>query len=351
MKNGVNEGKSNTEMVTISRGEYEEFQAQRERITALEKQVEQLMEAIRLSRRKQFGSSSEKLGEEGYEQLSLLFNEAEAYCTASEKKELTTVAAHTRQKRSSRLEEILPEDVPVEVVEHRLPAEELVCPACGTEMREIGKEVRRSLVMIPAQVKIREDWYYTYACRRCQEEGIQTPIAKAERTPAVISGSYASAEAIAHIMVQKFVMGSPLYRQEQEWNRQGVKLSRQTMSNWILRAAEDWLGRRCMRNCTGNWWGGMCSTRMKRRCRYCGSRGNPPRARVICGCTGQAGTRNTRLCCMSTARTENRRMQRCFWRGLPGGCTRTGILATTVCRNGSVWWAAGLTPGGSLTRR
>ena len=78
MKNGVNEGKSNTEMVTISRAEYEKFQAQGERITALEKQVEQLMEAIRLSRRKQFGSSSEKLGEEGYEQLSLLFNEAEA---------------------------------------------------------------------------------------------------------------------------------------------------------------------------------------------------------------------------------------------------------------------------------
>lgn len=241
MKNGVNEGKSNTEMVTISRAEYEKFQAQGERITALEKQVEQLMEAIRLSRRKQFGTSSEKLGEEGYEQLSLLFNEAEAYCAVSEKREMTTVAAHTRQKRSSRLEEILPEDVPVEVVEHRLPAEELVCPACGTEMREIGKEVRRSLVMIPAQVKIREDWYYTYACRRCQEEGIQTPIAKAKRRPAVISGSYASAEAIAHIMVQKFVMGSPLYRQEQAWNRQGVKLSRQTMSNWILRAAEDWL--------------------------------------------------------------------------------------------------------------
>lgn len=61
-------------MVTISRGEYERFQAQGERITALEKQVGQLMEAIRLSRRKQFSPSSEKLGEEGYEQLSLLFN-------------------------------------------------------------------------------------------------------------------------------------------------------------------------------------------------------------------------------------------------------------------------------------
>ena len=57
----------------------------------------------------------------------------------------------------------------------------------------------------------------------------------------MISGSYASPEAIAHIMVQKFVMASPLYRQEQELNRSGIQLSRQTMSNWILRAADDWL--------------------------------------------------------------------------------------------------------------
>ena len=42
-------------------------------------------------------------------------------------------------------------------------------------------------------------------------------------------------------MTQKFVMGSPLYRQEQELRRQGISLSRQTMSNWILRAAEDYL--------------------------------------------------------------------------------------------------------------
>lgn len=42
-------------------------------------------------------------------------------------------------------------------------------------------------------------------------------------------------------MVQKFVMASPLYRQEQELNRSGIQLSRQTMSNWILRASDDWL--------------------------------------------------------------------------------------------------------------
>jgi hypothetical protein len=36
-------------------------------------------------------------------------------------------------------------------------------------------------------------------------------------------------------------MGTPLYRQEQEWNRNGIMLSRQTMSNWLIRATEDWL--------------------------------------------------------------------------------------------------------------
>jgi hypothetical protein len=36
-------------------------------------------------------------------------------------------------------------------------------------------------------------------------------------------------------------MGSPLYRQEQEFKRGGIMLSRQTMSNWLIRATEDWL--------------------------------------------------------------------------------------------------------------
>ena len=33
-------------------------------------------------------------------------------------------------------------------------------------------------------------------------------------------------------------MGSPLYRQEQEFRRQGLELSRQTMANWLLTSAE-----------------------------------------------------------------------------------------------------------------
>lgn len=54
-------------------------------------------------------------------------------------------------------------------------------------------------------------------------------------------GSFAAPGAVAHIMTQKFVMGVPIYRQEQELNRRGIRLSRQTMSNWVLKAAEAYL--------------------------------------------------------------------------------------------------------------
>ena len=117
----------------------------------------------------------------------------------------------------------------------------LICPAYGSTMTEIGKEVVRTLEIIPVRMVVKEHHYYTYACQRCNKEDVETPVVKAPREKNIIPGSFATPEAIAHIMVQKFVMGSPLYRQEQELNRQGIPLSRQTMSNWILRAAEDYL--------------------------------------------------------------------------------------------------------------
>lgn len=223
----------------VSRAEYDALKREN---AELNQKLDFLMGQLRLAKKKMFGASSEQAAEQLLGQLSFLFNEAEAWTPREEKaSEATAVAAHTRQKRSSDLDKVLPEGVTVEVVEHGIPEAERVCDACGTVMEQIGKEVRRTLVLRPATATIREDVYYTYACRKCSVEATETPILKTERIPPVISGSYASPEAIAHIMVQKFVMASPLYRQEQELNRSGIQLSRQTMSNWILRAADDWL--------------------------------------------------------------------------------------------------------------
>lgn len=132
----------------------------------------------------------------------------------------------------------MPENIKTVVVEHTLTAEEQVCNKCGSQLEVIGKEIKQYLKIKPAEVYIQQDVYYTYACKNCEKNDIETPIVKTPQESPVIKGSFASPEAIAHIMTQKFVMYSPLYRQEQELKRQGVELTRQTMSNWLLKASK-----------------------------------------------------------------------------------------------------------------
>ena len=211
---------SNPEMVTIPRTEYEEKNArlafQDERISRLESQIELLTEALRLARHKRFGASSEKTDESGMEQLSFLFNEAEVFSAAEkEEPEVTNVAGHKRHKKHTYTLDTIPEGIPTKQVEHRLKDEALVCPQCGDTMTEIGKEVVKTLEIVPAQYIVREDIYYAYACKSCGEnadEDCEAPVVKAPQEKNIIPGSFATPEAIANIMIQKFVMGSPLYR-------------------------------------------------------------------------------------------------------------------------------------------
>ena len=65
---------SNAEMVSITRAEYGE-------LLELREQNRWLMEQLRVIKSKQFGSKSEKSSEQVEEQLSLLFDEAEAWVT------------------------------------------------------------------------------------------------------------------------------------------------------------------------------------------------------------------------------------------------------------------------------
>lgn len=106
----------------------------------------------------------------------------------------------------------------MERIEHRLEAETLACPECGGKLAEIGKEVANKLKIIPAQVVVEHRVYYSYACRRCSRESIETPVVRAPRVKAFLPGSFATPETVAYIMTQKFVTGVLIYRQERELN-------------------------------------------------------------------------------------------------------------------------------------
>lgn len=193
---------SNTEMVTISRAEYEAMQV---RLSGLEEQLRSkteelaetllknqwLLENLKLTKKKLFGESSEQLDQMVIEKFGHLFNEAEGWDASSYEKE-TKVKSHTRKRRSGSIEDVIPDGTLTEVVEHRLPEKDRICHVCGTEMVEIGKEVHRSLQMKPAQFWVREDVYYTYACKDCERETGKAVVVSTPRKPSVLPGSYAS---------------------------------------------------------------------------------------------------------------------------------------------------------------
>jgi transposase len=220
----------------------QELLTKNETLTAENEQLRQriqwFMEQIKLSQKNRYGSSSEQT----FHDQESLFNEAEftADLSAPEPK-LTEVKAHTR-KRTRLTTDKLPEGLPVEIVEHELPDEERVCPECGGEMHKMGTEtIREDLKVIPAQMVIVKHVQAAYSCRCCEAESDHVPVIKAETPAPVISGGFAAPETVAHIATQKYMMASPLYRQEQEWRQNGILLSRQTMSNWLIKASENWL--------------------------------------------------------------------------------------------------------------
>ena len=158
-------------------------QEQAQVITSLTLQNEWLLEQLKLSKKKLFGRSSEQAEQLVMDQLGLIMNEAEAYIFGmnSAGKAPVTVKAYERKRQSGNVLDVVPEGTPAEVVEHRLPENERICSACGSEMVEIGKEVRRSLMMKPAEFWVREDVYYTYACKNCEQETGEANIVKAAK--------------------------------------------------------------------------------------------------------------------------------------------------------------------------
>lgn len=214
-----------------------ELKAKLEEKIELEIKVTHLEEQLRLLQLAKFGSSSEKTLPG---QLDL-FNEVEQESNPElPEPELESITYQRRRKKRGHREAML-ENLPVETIEYRLPAEEQVCSCCGGSMHEMSTEVRKELIYIPAELKVKKHVQYVYSCRQCEHEEIETPIKTAVMPKPAIPGSLASPSILSHIMTQKYVEGLPLYRQEKQFNRLGVNLSRQTFANWMIIGADRWL--------------------------------------------------------------------------------------------------------------
>ena len=212
-----------------------ELNLEKQQNAELNAKLEWLLEQFRLSQHKRFGSSSEKT----IDNQVYLFDEAESEYKPDAPEPTYEEITYKRKKEKGHREKML-KDLPVETIEYTLPEEEQICGVCGENLHIMSKQVRREITIIPAQVKVIEHVKFIYGCRNCEINDTAAFIKTAPMPNPAIPNSLASASAIAYVMCDKFVKGLPLYRQEQEWVRLGVSISRQTMANWMILCSDRW---------------------------------------------------------------------------------------------------------------
>lgn len=193
-----------------------------------------ILEQLKLSKRQKFGASAEAVAE-GYEQINL-FNEAEAERTAF-KPEPTVEEVVKKIKKKKKFIKDKYKNLEVEEIIHALPDEEKNCDICGSEMSFMRYDISHKIKIIPAKAILEVHKTEVYVCKECDKNGTGGSFKTAKPEPSLIEKSLATPSLVAYILNQKFCLGLPLYRQEQELRRMSIYLSRQTMANWVIAAA------------------------------------------------------------------------------------------------------------------
>lgn len=186
-----------------------------------------LEEQFRLAQQKQFGKSSE-----GFTGQGELFNEAEEIVDNAQEDKQDISYTRNKPKRKA-----LPKDLPREQIIHDIPEEEKHCDCCQSELHKIGEDTSEKLEFIPAQVKVIEHIRPKYACRQCEKTGTTNHIKQARMPASPIPKGIATSSLLSQLITSKYQYGLPLHRQESLFKQYGIALSRQTMSDWVLKSA------------------------------------------------------------------------------------------------------------------
>jgi len=215
-------------------------------------------ERFKLDRHFKFGSSSERVqsitgGLFDNSEAQAIFDEAELTLTGVPAADLTEpTAADLTAKHADSGEEgskgkegkdkrgRTTDGATLEVEEIRceLDNDAAVCGKCQGGLHAMGSEDRDILEFVPPRWKTVRYIRVKYACRQCAAQGERTAPVLAPLAVPLLPGLMISPAGLAYLMSQKYEMAVPLYRIEQYFLARGLKISRQTMANWMIRGAD-----------------------------------------------------------------------------------------------------------------
>ena len=188
-----------------------------------------LVAIIKELQRHRFGRRAESLPED---QLLLALEDVEQgeaeTAAESETKSSAARAEGARKRRANH--GALPAHLPR--IETLVDVEDKTCRCCKGALHRIGEDVSERLDVVPAQFRVLVVRRPKYACRACESVVVQSP------APArLIEGGLPTEAMVAHVLVSKYADHLPLYRQAQIYERQGLRLDRSTLADWVGRAA------------------------------------------------------------------------------------------------------------------
>lgn len=200
--------------------------------SSLHNKVQYLEEQIAWFKRQIFGQRSEKIVK-NMEKAPDFFDGID-FVPAPEQKQ--KIEGHERKKpnRDGKNAIALPPDIPVERQVIDVSEEDKICKETGAPLVKIGEEVTRKLAQKPGSYFVKEIVRPKYANPQLSENGILVaPIPEC-----LLNRCQADESLLADIITKKFADHLPLYRQAEMLSREGIKISRQLLCQWILRTGE-----------------------------------------------------------------------------------------------------------------
>ncbi len=209
-----------------------EITARDEKIVHLDQKIHHLEEQLAWFKRQIFGKRSEREASDLNSQ-QLLFEGFESPAHEKEKKKI--VASHTRKNPdlTGKDKITLPDDLPVETIFLDIPNEQKTCQETGKPLVQIGVEISHKLAHKPGSYYIKEIVRPKYVHPNREENGILT----ADLPDSLLPKCRADDSLLAEIVTKKFADHLPLNRIAEILGREGIKISRKLLSQWVIRSA------------------------------------------------------------------------------------------------------------------
>ncbi len=200
-----------------------------EKLADREREIDHLQAQLDKLRRMNFGRRSEKVSRRIAQMeadLKVLQKESDTLTGRVDAPEVQRSLRQTRPRRP------IPESLPRD--EKRMLPAQSCCPECGGSLSYLGEDAAEQLELMRSAFRVIRTVREKHACTQCDA------IVQAAAPSRPIERGIAGPELLARVLTSKYAEHTPLYRQSEIYDRQGVELSRSLLSGWVDACAACW---------------------------------------------------------------------------------------------------------------